>query len=164
MTPATGHLSPQQRLARSRHAIAAHLSRGDATPPAGAAEAALGEPVPEDVRGERASRAGWMLLRHAAHAWWRHHPGRAVVRMARPALEGYARDKPLQLMAIATGAGAAAVVLRPWRLMTLTGLLAVAFRSSELSRLVLPLLSSGHHPSPSTRKPHEKHIPGTAGA
>jgi len=147
MMPSNLPLAPQQRLAQSRRAIAAQLSQD--RQPAGTAWTELGEPAQDEAGGDhRATSSGWRLLRHAARAWWRHHPVRAVARMARPALDSYAHDKPAALVLIAAGAGAAAVVLRPWRLVTLTGLLAATFRSSDISRLAVSLLSSERRPSP----------------
>lgn len=129
--------TPQQRLARNRQAMLAQMrGRGDTTPPEGSApeSSAFNEAV-EQATGT------WGLLRRAARAWWQSHPARFVAHMAEPALNDYARAEPLKLVGIAAGVGAAAIVLKPWRLMSLGAVLAVALRPVDLSSLVLALVS-----------------------
>jgi hypothetical protein len=62
--------------------------------------------------------------------------------LAKPTLKRYAEEKPLQLLGIAAAAGAAAVVLRPWRLVSLGGVLLATLKSSELSGALASMLSS----------------------
>lgn len=50
------------------------------------------------------------------------HP---LLQLAQPLIASYATAHPLKMLALAAGAGAAVVVLKPWRLITLSGLLAV---------------------------------------
>jgi hypothetical protein len=65
--------------------------------------------------------------------------------MARPLIGRYAEEKPLQLLGIAAVAGAAAVVLKPWRLVSLGSVLLATLKSSEISGALLSMLS---RPSP----------------
>ena len=84
-----------------------------------------------------------MLFRsivQAAQAWWQHHPVQIAVDIGRPFLTNYARDKPIQLLAIAAGVGAAAVLVKPWRLVSVTGLAVAAFKSTKISSPLLSLL------------------------
>ena len=63
-----------------------------------------------------------------------------VIDIGRPFLNNYARDKPLQLLGIAAGSGAAAVLVKPWRLVSVTGLAVAVLRSTKLSSTLLSLL------------------------
>ena len=63
-----------------------------------------------------------------------------AVDIGRPFLNNYAHDKPLQLLGIAAGAGAAAVLVKPWRLVSVTGLALALFKSPKLSHSLLLLL------------------------
>ncbi len=129
--------TPQQRLARNRQAMLAQMrGRSDGnTPDDSAPESAALDEAVEQATGT------WGLLRRAAQAWWQSHPARFVAHMAEPALNDYARAEPLKLVGIAAGVGAAAMVLKPWRLMSLGAVLAVALRPVDLSSLVLALVS-----------------------
>ena len=66
--------------------------------------------------------------------------------VAKPLLGKYAEEKPFQLLGVAAAAGAAVVLLRPWRLVSLTGLTVTALKSSQFSRLLLSLLSTHREP------------------
>jgi hypothetical protein len=84
----------------------------------------------------------WSVFKHAVRAWWQHHPVHVALDVATPVIGRYAAEKPFKLLAIAAGVGAATVVLRPWRLVSLGGLLLATLRSSELSNVVLSVLYS----------------------
>jgi hypothetical protein len=94
----------------------------------------------------------WGILKHALGAWWHHHPVSVAFGLARPTLKHYAEEKPLQLLGIAAAAGAAAVVLRPWRLVSWA-----ACCLPRSSRLSCPApccrCCPAHHPLPN--KPFE---------
>jgi hypothetical protein len=141
MSPLTDP-TPQERLASSRKAIVRHMSREklDHEENPGNAEAR-----PENDPARFLERGTWSILKHALGSWWRHHPVSVAVDIARPVVGRYAEEKPLQLLGIAAAAGAAAVVLRPWRLVSLGGLLVAALKSSELSGTLLSMLSGAPH-------------------
>jgi len=71
--------------------------------------------------------------------------------MATPALSAYAARKPVQFLGIAAAVGAVVVVTRPWRLISLTGVLVALAKSSQLSGLVMSAMSSSDLPR--SRKP-----------
>ncbi|SFU63346.1 hypothetical protein SAMN05216350_103260 [Polaromonas sp. YR568] len=132
--------TPQERLANSRKAIVRHMSRDaqrddDQDDGAGSGHGAEGE------QGNSEGGA-WGILKHALGAWWHHHPVSVAFGLAKPTLKHYAEEKPLQLLGIAAAAGAAAVVLRPWRLVSIGSLLIATLKSSELSGALLSMLSS----------------------
>lgn len=139
------HLTAQQRLANSRQAIIRHMGLeapedGGFAPDAGAAG--------EDGKNIDTSAGTWTLAKQVASTWWHGHPARLAVDIAKPALQTYAEHQPLRLLGISAGIGAAAVVLRPWRLISVTGLLLAALKSSEISGAVQSMLSPGRKRSP----------------
>lgn len=128
-------LSPRERLAHSRQAIVRQMNHESA-------EASAGGPGDEAARPEiDASANSWDLARQVVTAWWRNHPVHLAVDLARPGLSAYAEHKPLQLLGISAGLGAGVALLRPWRLVSLTGILFAAVKSTHLSSVVSSLLS-----------------------
>ncbi len=95
------------------------------------------------------------MLKTALRAWWRHHPVSLALQVAQPLLGQYARDQPFKLLAVSAGVGAAAVVLRPWRVVSLGGMLMAALKPSELSGAMLSLLSSSRPSSAHLKEHHE---------
>jgi hypothetical protein len=137
--------TPQERLASSRKAIVRHMSR-DSHDEQGDDDHAThdGESGSGNFEG-----GTWGILKHALGAWWHHHPVSVAFGLAKPTLQHYAEERPLQLLGIAAAAGAAAVVLRPWRLVSIGSLLLATLKSSELSGALLSMLSSA---SPSSEQ------------
>ena len=75
----------------------------------------------------------WMpLLKHGASIWWRHHPAHAAFEVADSALSHVAARKPYLMLGAAAGAGALVMLIRPWRLVSITGLLFAALKMSDL--------------------------------
>lgn len=130
-------LTPQQRLAQSRKAIVRHMVQDER-------EEHEGNQPYDGAEAESSSRGGGALqvIRHALQAWWRHHPARVAVDLATPAIGRYAEERPLQLLGISAAAGAAIVLVKPWRLVSITGLLLSTLKSSQISGVLLSLLSS----------------------
>ena len=134
--------SPQQRLANSRQALVGYMTRsGEDT----ATSRAACDPAPDrTLAGGRGNF--WKTIRRTVQAWWRHHPAHTALDvaagMAHPVLNRYAHDKPVQLLGAAAALGAALVVVRPWRLVSITGLLLATVKSSGLTTTLLSLLSA----------------------
>ncbi|SDD06732.1 hypothetical protein SAMN05444679_107154 [Variovorax sp. CF079] len=137
-------LTPQQRLAISRRALVQQL-RGS--------EAAADAPRPASGRrpAQRESvldRVDWAsVARNATRRWWRRHPANAVGQLARPLLDRYAREQPAKLMAAAAAAGALVVLVKPWRLLSITAVLAAALKTSDVADLVTTLMHKNPGPS-----------------
>lgn len=142
------------RLARTRLAIINQIQKGDQRPQRGSAQRRRErESAPEGASGGEGSGSadGWLgQLRHALGTWWRHHPAHMGVELATPVLSAYAARKPLQFLGIAAAVGALVVLTRPWRLISVTGLLVAVAKSSQLSSLLLSALSAADY-----RKNHE---------
>jgi hypothetical protein len=143
------------KLARSRRAILEHLARRQRRhdPREETAQGFSEEgyafsnagPPPEEGNG-------WFgHLRHAVRTWWRYHPAHMAVDLASPLMRGYARRKPLQLLAISLAAGAALTFARPWRLISLTTLIVALLKSSQLSNLFMAAMSAADY-----RKDHDR--------
>lgn len=149
--------NPVLRLAQSRHALVRHMNgepaqsgtdpRRDAGAPANAADGA-GDPDGDTF---------FSTVSHALSVWWRHHPYNAAVDLARPVVQGYARQHPVKLLGIAAAAGAAVVIIKPWRLVSIGGLLLATVKSSGLSSVVMSLVSrrSSHTPSSTDTPLHD---------
>ncbi|MES2415033.1 MAG: hypothetical protein V4614_14600 [Pseudomonadota bacterium] len=130
--------TPQERLAVSRKAIVRYMTQDESFEEA---EAQRDDGM--EGYGEPAGKGGtWSVVKHAVKVWWQHHPAQLAVNLARPSLDKYAQDKPLQLLGIAAGIGAAAVVIKPWKLISVTGLLFTALKASDLPVLLMSVLSS----------------------
>ena len=133
--------SPLSRLAASRKALVRQMARSD-----GRSEDNIPDAFPEtnhqatgtDMNSER--RSTWEVIAQAAMAWWQHHPVQIAIDIGRPFLFNYARDKPMQLLGISAGIGAAAILVKPWRLVSVTGIVVAVFRSTKLSSTLLSLL------------------------
>lgn len=80
------------------------------------------------------------IFTQAVMTWWQHHPVHLAIDIGRPFMRNYARDKPLQLLGIAASLGAAAALVKPWRLVSVTGLVVAALKATKLSTTLLSLL------------------------
>ncbi len=123
------------RLARSRLALVEQIA----------------QPTP---RPEPGAPAGWRSrLRSGAGTWWRHHPAHLALELATPVVSTYAGRRPWQFLALAAASGALIAIVRPWRLLSVTGLLVAVAKSSQLSSLLLSALSAVD--APTRREPDE---------
>ena len=145
----SSRLSPQERLAVSRKALVRHMSR-DARPHHPDAAAPTDSELPQvsqKTLSEQSPRAGFSfgplrILKRGLRTWWRHHPANFAVSVAQPLLGRYASQSPFRLLAISAGIGAALVVIKPWRLVSMGGIALATLKSSEFSGLLMSLLSS----------------------
>lgn len=134
------------KLARTRLAIIDHIQRrerrGDSAETRREQEHEPGQQAGEQPE-HGSGPGGWFAsLKHAAGAWWRHHPAHLGLELATPALSSYASSKPAQFLGIAAALGAVIVVARPWRLISVTGLVVAVLKSSQLSSLVMSAMSA----------------------
>ena len=139
--------SPRDRLARTRLAIVRQIAlrAHGAQPPR--------ETGSEDAH-EGSHPASWLRRCNAAvTTWWRGHPAHLAMELATPVLSRYASRKPLQFVGVAALAGAAIAITRPWRLLSVTGVLFALARSSQWSGVLLSALSAAS--APDGREPDE---------
>jgi len=131
------------RLDRSRLALIEHVHRKERKPAQARAQGARGEH--EDGEQWEAAEAaaasgggGWFSrIGRAAKSYWRHHPARMGVQMATPVLSQFARRKPVAYVGVAAVAGALLMVARPWRLVSVTGVLVALAKSPQLAGVVM---------------------------
>jgi len=157
-------LTPQERLAISRRALVRQLNGGEDAPPddeprgagwpfgshepprgaAGAFDDTADRPPPG-----RGGALPWIAMARSMTArWWRRHPAHALGQLARPVLEHYARKEPAKLMAIAAATGAVIVLVRPWRLLSFTAVLAAVLKTSDVADVVNTLMQQQKNTSP----------------
>jgi hypothetical protein len=90
---------------------------------------------------------GWLAhARHALRSWWRYHPAHMAVDLATPALSSYARRKPVQFLGIAAAAGAVFLLARPWKLISVTGVVVALLKSPQVAGLIMSAMSSSQNP------------------
>jgi hypothetical protein len=156
--------TPQQRLALSRRALVRQLHGGTDDQDIGRDpssyqadddleyahhDLAADMPPPGGRDGHARGPAGnvWLSMgRSVAERWWRRHPAHAVGQLARPLLESYARKKPAKLMAIAAATGAVVVLVKPWRLLSVTAVLAAVLKTSDVADIVNTLMQKNSSP------------------
>ena len=140
-------LTPQEKLAISRRA----LMRAMAPDTRSQIESAHGG---SENGSQQTATAGegsaFSAMSYAIKTWWRHHPAHAVLDVGRPVFDRYAARRPFQVLGIALALGASAVLFRPWRLISIGGLLLAAFKSASTPGVLLSMLTS--RPDPSLRK------------
>ncbi len=146
--------NPVLRLAQSRHALVRHMNGEPSEEGSDAQRVAGATANAADGAGDPDGDTLFSTVSHALSVWWRHHPFNAAVDLARPVVQGYARQHPAKLLGIAAVAGAAVVIIKPWRLVSIGGLLLATVKSSGLSSVVMSLVSRRpSHPNTSTNTP-----------
>jgi hypothetical protein len=139
-------LTPQQRLAISRRALLRQLhgDHPDETlpPPHGYDDDAEGPYVFPSIEP-----SGWIsVARRLGERWWRRHPANAVGQLAKPLLKRYAREQPFKVLGTAAAIGAAVVLIKPWRLLSITAVLAAVLKTSDVADLVTTLMHNNSNP------------------
>lgn len=136
--------TPQQRLALSRRALIAQLQGDRRELPDGALYAV----PPATVRpGGAFEPFAWRsVARGMVRRWWRRHPANAVGQVARPLLARYAREEPAKLVGAAAAAGALLVLVKPWRLLSLTAVLTAVMKTSDVADVVTTLMQKKADP------------------
>ena len=134
---ATTPHTPVNRLAASRAALLHQMKRHDA----GTKSPAEGVTESNHETINETSTSIWQFAKLALAGWWQHHPLQIAAHVAKPYLNDYARKKPLQLLGLAAGLGVLAVVVKPWRLVSVTGLAALAAKSTNLPATLLSFIT-----------------------
>ncbi|MDM0112928.1 hypothetical protein QTI66_12275 [Variovorax sp. J22R133] len=140
-------LTAQQRLAMSRRALVEQLNGGVVEEE----EAAPYRPRLKSSHSPGLNGAVWLpVARKVVKRWWQNHPANAVGHLALPALERYARQEPVKVVAAAAAVGALIVLVRPWRLISITAVLATILKTSDVAGVVTTLM---HRESPPRKDP-----------
>jgi hypothetical protein len=143
--------TPQERLASSRKAIVRLMTRDDKALP-------RTEDQPYEIGDESGLNSStssfWpSAVARAVRAWWRHHPVSMAVEVATPVVGRYAKNHPYRLLGAAAAAGAALVVMRPWRLLSVGGILVAAIKSAAVPGVLMSLFSPNESRTPNPTEP-----------
>lgn len=149
-----------ERLEQTRRALMRHMDQGHAPRDGASSADQLDEPVDEDAYTEPSGQGSrddeglagtWHNLRQTAGAWWQSHPAHLALEVAEPVFEKYARTHPMKVLALSAATGAALVLIRPWRLVSVTGLMVAAVKSTQMSALASAMLR------PTASEPMRRH-------
>lgn len=130
-------MTPQERLAQTRKALVRHMNRNHRDH-----EFEMGHESSEGSATGSVRPGLFSAVKQAVAVWWYRNPASSVLELARPLLGDYARVHPFKLLGTAAAVGAATAVIRPWRSVSVGGLLLTAVKSSGLSGVLLSLLTS----------------------
>lgn len=148
-----------RRLERSRLAILQHIvqrerprerDRGTRDEDPRGDEAAH-RSARQDLQSADSTR--WSQGTGPLRGWWQSHPGRLAIDMAQPLLASYARRRPVRYLVLAAAGGAAVLLLRPWRLISVTGVLVALVKSPQVLSLAMSALTRGRNPAGDEQPP-----------
>ncbi len=144
------HHTAADRLARTRLALIEHVHRKeirkDRHAQAGGAEHKQGEQWEAAEAAAATGQGGWFSrVKRAARTYWRHHPARMGLELATPMLSGYAGKHPVTYLGAAAVVGAVFMVVRPWRLISVGGLLVALAKSPQLASVVMSAMSGSDY-------------------
>lgn len=142
--------TPQERLAATRKAIVRHMTRDEKTMVRPEESYEIGDEsgLPSDTSSFWPS-----AVARAVRTWWRHHPVSMAVDVAKPVVGRYAKGHPFKLLGVAAAAGAAIVLIRPWRLLSVGGILLAAVKSAAVPSVLMSLFSPPDPPVPPANNP-----------
>lgn len=147
----TEDLTPQERLAISRKALVRNMTSDDRE----RREDKLAAKVHETGETSKPTGGNWALLKRGLSSWWYHHPANLAIDVAKPIIGRYAQEHPAKLIGIAAVAGAAAVFLKPWRLISLGGIAVAAMKSADLTNIAMSMLSQSSQSSQQSQNSKE---------
>jgi hypothetical protein len=137
------------KLARTRLAIIEHVYRKEARKDRFASAAkeraqADGDQWDAAATAAASGRGGtFRRLKRAAKSYWRHHPARMGLQLAKPVLSSYAHQHPATYVAVAAAAGAIFMIARPWRLISAGGVLLALAKSPQFAGVLMSAMSGG---------------------
>lgn len=141
--------TPQERLASSRKALVRYMTRDD-MPVAGH------ESQPYEIgdeSGTSTARSGFWVsaLARAVQTWWLKQPVSMAFGVARPVIGRYAERQPFKLLGVAAVAGAVVVLIRPWRLVSVGGLVLAAVKSAAVPGVLMSLFAAREDGKPASQ-------------
>ncbi len=94
-------------------------------------------------RNKSVDTIDWMgLVRAGVSTWWRDHPLHVGATVLQPVVSDYVRRKPVKMLVIAAAAGAALVIIRPWRIASFPALGMSLVRSSNLPVMAASIVAT----------------------
>lgn len=140
---------PQERLALSRRALVLHMHRNDHPK----REDDAGLPFGNDASSPPTGT--WALIKNTVLSWWYHHPANIAVDIVKPLIGRYGRSNPVKLLGISAGVGVAVVMLKPWRLISIGGILLAIMKSADISGALLSMFSRANRQETDTKQLQE---------
>ena len=136
--------TPQERLVASRKAIVGYMTRDDQAISRSEDQHEIG-----DKSGLTSNKPSFWpsVVARAVRTWWKHHPASLVVDVVKPVVGRYAKGHPFKVLGVAAAAGAAIVLIRPWRLLSVGGILLATFKSAAVPSVLVYLFSAPDSPS-----------------
>lgn len=102
-----------------------------------------GTDLPPDAGDERIEPPGAMRVVGAAiEAWWEQNPLAVLPKIAKPLVEEQVRRYPWQAIGLSAAAGAALVLLKPWRRFPAGHLAGALFRTTSVSAITAAALAA----------------------
>ena len=132
--------TPQDRLAASRKTILQLMNARGEHPASSYEHIEFGNNSGESASKSETSK--WQLIQQAIRIWWHNHPAHLALEIGKPVLGKYAEEEPFKLLGISAATGAAIALSKPWRLISMTGLAVATLKSSQVSGLLLSLLTT----------------------
>lgn len=87
------------------------------------------------------------VLAALGRGYWEQHPARAALELARPQLAAFAARRPATYVGSCVLAGGVLLLARPWRLISLTGVLVALLKSPQVAALLGQAMASGSRPT-----------------
>ena len=144
------------RLAASRAALVAVMAPVHPRAPARSARPALQAAQPGDESnstgspGSLSQRVQQGVSQSVVGRWWRRSHLSTATELATPFLQHYAERHPARLMVYAAGTGSLVVLVKPWRLLSLSMVVGLMVRSTDIAGLIseylVPELGDTRHP------------------
>lgn len=133
--------SAAERLAQSRQAIldqALHRKRRPAfTQPTPSSDEASAAPSRDAFTGSGDS-SPWTAWRAVGLRYWQQHPAHALAELARPGMAAWGSRRPWTFLACSMAAGGALMLARPWKLISVTGLLVALAKTAAVQAASRP--------------------------
>lgn len=130
-----------RHMTQDSQAHGSHADQNEEARPFMAREENMPPPPHAQAHEEQGGLGGaWQQVRETVGAWWHSHPAHLALEVAEPVFDKYARAHPIRVLALSATAGAAVVLARPWRLISVTGLLLAAVKSTQVSALAAAML------------------------
>ena len=134
--PSHIEVTPQERLIASRKSIIHYMNPDDRN------MLSYREQNLDTIKRPNSTLlATWNVIKRTFLTWWYRHPASIAIELANPVLKVYASTYPFKLFGVSILLGAAVILTKPWRAISLGSLLLAAFKSSGFVSGFMSLLS-----------------------
>jgi len=135
--------SPSARSLESTRAALRKFVERDSARGATRSSPATNTDVPMEHSGERHEPSSVIRVVGAAvEAWWEQNPLAVLPKIAKPLVEEQVRRYPWQALGLSAAAGAAFVLLKPWRRLPTANLASALLRTTSVSAVAAAALAA----------------------